>query len=427
MESGLNRLPESTVQRVVASPPMRVCMIVRNPCVRDPRVLREARTLASAGYDVVIIATSQPGVAQREERDGFRIRRVDPVPAWMRKIVRRPAVPLQSAADADGGGGRSGSSRRPPLAVAARDAIVTRQLTNAALATPADVYHAHDLNTLAAGVAASRKHRAKLVYDAHELYPELSGLGQGERARWGRLERRLIGIPDAIVVPSESRADEFARRYRVPRPIVVMNTPSSGPAPDPSAGPLAARRRPGETVLVYAGGYTSGRGLDHLVRAAGLLDGCRLFLAGWGAAEAELRSLVARMDLSDRVQFLAPVAHDEVVPLVAGADVGMAPYLPVGLNNMLAAPNKLFEYLHAGIAVAGSDLPDIRKVIERHRVGAVFDAADETSIVKAVRSIISSPEELAGMKRRAREAATSYTWEAQEKVLLGVYERLSAG
>jgi glycosyltransferase involved in cell wall biosynthesis len=57
----------------------------------------------------------------------------------------------------------------------------------------------------------------------------------------------------------------------------------------------------------------------------------------------------------------------------------------------------------------------------------VFDAADETSIVEAVRSITSSPEELTQMKRRAREAAASYTWEAQEKVLLGVYERLGAG
>src|SRR5947208_14617507 len=110
---------------------MRVCMIVRNPSVRDPRVLREARTLASAGHDVTIIATTQPGVPAREERDGFRIRRVDPVPAWMRRAFRRPPIPLQSGDGGDPSGGRAagGSSRRPALAVAVRDAIVTRQLT----------------------------------------------------------------------------------------------------------------------------------------------------------------------------------------------------------------------------------------------------------------------------------------------------------
>jgi glycosyltransferase involved in cell wall biosynthesis len=407
---------------------MRVCMIVRNPCVRDPRVLREARTLASAGYDVVVIATTQPGVPADEERDGFRIHRVDPVPAWVSRLARRPAVPLQSADDAAGAGGSgSGSStRRPSLVVAIRDVIVTRQLTKAALSMRADVYHAHDLNTLAAGVSAARKYRAKLLYDAHEIYPELAGLSPAERARWSKLERMLVRVPDSVVVPSESRADEFVRRYGIGRPAVVMNAPSAGPVPDPAASPLGKLRRPGETVLVYAGGYTSGRGLNHVISAVGTLEGCRLFLAGWGAAEQGLRALVDQRGLNDRVVFLPPVAHDEVVGLVAGADIGMAPYLPVGLNNVLAAPNKLFEYLHAGIAVAGSDLPDIRRVVEAHRVGALFDAVDETTIAAAVRTITSSPGELEAMKGRAREASALYTWEAQERVLLGVYERLGA-
>jgi len=410
---------------------MRVCMIVRNPAVRDPRVLREAATLAAAGHAVRIIATAQPGTPARESRDGFEIERVEPVPAWLRRLARRPAVPLQQADDsvaarpAAAGGGAI--NRRPQLAVAARDKVVTRQLVNAALRTPADVYHAHDLNTLAAGVAAARKHHARLVYDAHELYPELSGLGPRERARWGRLERRLIRTPDVVVVPSDSRADEFARRYSIERPVVVMNVPRSGPVPDPAASPIAALRQPGDVALVYAGGYTPGRGLDRLIRATATVAACHLFLAGWGAMERELRALVERDGLSPRVTFLPPVAHDEVVPLVAGADIGMAPYLPVGLNNVLAAPNKLFEYLHAGIAVAGSDLPDIRRVITEHRVGALFDAEYEASIAEALRSLVADPGELQAMKRRARDASAAYTWEAQERVLLGTYERLGAG
>ena len=409
---------------------MRVCMIVRNPAVRDPRVLREAATLAAAGHEVRIIATAQTGVPARESRDGFSIERVEPVPRWLRRLARRPAIPPQSADESAGTGTAGGSgpatARRPQLAVAVRDRIVTQQLVRAALRTPADVYHAHDLNTLAAGVAGASRHRARLVYDAHELYPELSGLGPRERARWTRLERRLIRIPDAVIVPSDSRADEFARRYRIERPLVVMNVPRKSAPPDPAASPLTALRTPGEVALVYAGGYTSGRGLDRLIRATATLDGCRLYLAGWGAAERELRSLVERDHLEARVTFLPPVAHDEVVPLVAGADIGMAPYLPVGLNNVLAAPNKLFEYLHAGIAVAGSDLPDIRRVVTEHRVGALFDAADERSIAEAVRSLVKDPGELEAMKRRAREASALYNWEAQETVLLGVYSRLGA-
>jgi glycosyltransferase involved in cell wall biosynthesis len=112
------------------------------------------------------------------------------------------------------------------------------------------------------------------------------------------------------------------------------------------------------------------------------------------------------------------------VAFAAGADVGLAPYLPVGLNNLLAAPNKLFEYLHAGLAVAGSDLVDIRRVVDEHRVGALFDAGDPASIATAVRSLVASPDELGAMRRRARQASSRYTWDAQVGVLLDVYSRL---
>jgi len=397
-------------------------MIVRNPCVRDPRVLKEARALAEAGHEVRIIATAERGVPDREERDGFRIHRVEPVPQWVRRLAGRPAIPSQTSERP--AVATSSPKKRPQLQAAVRDWMVDRRLGAAALETTADVVHAHDLNTLAAGVRAARHHKARLVYDAHELYPELAGLGPRERARWDRLDRRLIRTPEVVIVPSESRADEFARRYGIERPRVVMNCPPAGPAPDPTASPLSALRRPGESLLVYAGGYNTNRGLENLVRAAGLIDHARLVMVGFGGLEPELRAVAERERLGDRVVFHDPVAHDQVVAVAAGADVGLAPYLPVGLNNVLAAPNKLFEYLHAGVAIAGSDLPDIRKVIEEHRVGALFDAGDPASIAKAVTTLLSSPEELEAMRKRSREASKRYTWDTQVEVLLELYAGL---
>jgi glycosyltransferase involved in cell wall biosynthesis len=213
-------------------------------------------------------------------------------------------------------------------------------------------------------------------------------------------------------------------RYFIKRPFVVMNCPPATADPDPAASPLAALRRPGEALLVYAGAFNANRGLENLIHAAGMIDGARLVMVGFGSLESELRRLAAAQ--GDRVVFHPPVEHDKVVALAAGADVGLAPYLPVGLNNQLAAPNKLFEYLHAGIAIAGSDLPDIRTVVDRHKVGAVFDAADPSSIVSAVKELIASPDELRAMKARAREASSLYTWDAQVEVLLGIYEGLKS-
>jgi len=397
-------------------------MIVRNSCVRDPRVLKEAGSLARAGHELTVIATAEPGASASEARDGFAIHRVEPVPGWVRRVTGRAPLPTQAATPASTAG-EIPTQRRPYALTTFRDILVTRQLTTAALATPADVYHAHDLNTLQAAARAARRHRARLVYDAHELYPELTGLGKAERARWARIERRLISTPDVVITPSESRADEMARRYRIPRPSVVMNCPPAGPAPDPAASPLAALRRPGERLLVYSGGFTGNRGLENLVRAMRHLHGFRLAMVGWGRLESELRAITVQENLGDRIEFIPVVEHDQVVAVVAGADIGIAPYLPVGLNNVLAAPNKLFEYLHAGLAVAGSDLPDIRRVVETHRIGALFNAVDPLSIALAVREIVDS-DDLPAMRERALAAAPGYTWEAQEDVLRDIYAAL---
>jgi len=388
--------------------------------LRDARVEREASTLARAGHDVTIIATTEPGIARTEERDGYRIVRIDPVPPWVSRLSGRTPIPSQQA----GSKTSSDPKNRPLPLVALRDALVTRQMTRAALTTPADVYHAHDLNTLAAGVAAARKHRAHLVYDAHELYPDLMGLHPAERARWRKLETRLITRPDAVITPSKARSDEMARRYRIPPPDVVMNCPPAGPAPDPAASVLHALRRPGETLLVYAGGYTVHRGLENIVRAMADLERCRLAMVGYGYLEGTLRAIAADFG-ADRVEFVDPVAADDVVRTVAGADIGFASYLPVGLNNQLAAPNKLWEYLHAGLAVAASDLPEIRNVVDGYAVGTLFDGNDPASIAGAVRKLTADPAALGAMRARALEVAPQFTWERQAGVLLGIYERLT--
>lgn len=400
---------------------MRVVMLVRNRFVRDARVLREARSLAAAGHDVTVLALRGPGLpADERTADGFRI---------VRAVAAGPLAGPSIASDgAFASGRRSLLSRitarmpRPQALIRVRDGALTRRFTRAALALPADVYHAHDLNTLEAAIAAARRHRAKLVYDAHELYPDLTGLGPAERARWRRLETRLIGTADAVVVPSPSRGAELVRRYGVAQPVVVMNCPPATTTAREGPRPLNALRRSGEALAVYAGGFSPNRGLEALIDAVPLGSGWRLALMGWGPLETVLR---ARAGTDDRIVFVPPVTADDVVTALTDADVGIVSYVPAGLNNTLAAPNKLFEYLHAGLAVAGSDLPDIRALIERHDVGTLFDPTDARSIATAVSALTSDAAALAAKRRAAREAVPLYTWEAQERALLGLYASLS--
>lgn len=386
---------------------MRVCMLLRNTFTRDARVLREARSLAAAGHEVTVVALRAGDLPRREERDGFVVLRpVDAGPLAGPTISRTIET------------GSRWRLPRVPAAVWLRDRMLASRLTRAARSIQADVYHAHDLNTLEPAVAAARIHEARIVYDAHELWPDLTGLGRGERARWRRAEHRLIHEADLVIVPSQSRGEELVRRYGIAMPAVVMNCPPApNEPPDPGASRLAALRRRGETLVVYAGGFSPNRGLENVVRSIDLVEGLRLVMLGWGPLEGALRRLA-----SEKVLFEAPVEPDAVVPTLAGAHIGLVSYLPIGRNNELAAPNKLFEYLHAGLAVAGSDLPDIRRIVEEHSIGELFDASSPDSIAQALSRMVPLIDQL---RSAAAAVRSNYSWETAEKVLLEAYSSLA--
>lgn len=400
-------------------------MLLRNPFTRDARVLREARSLAAAGHDVTVVAIRTQGSPEEETRDGFRILRSVEAKSWMGPTIlgageEQPVVPGARGIP----GGRLGTfarrMARPPAAVIARDVALERAMRKAAEDVPSDAIHAHDLNTLPAAISIGKDRGIPVIYDAHELYPDLTGLSPVEKRRWRGLEERYIGQAAAVIAPTAARADVLRDRYGIEPPLVVMNCPDP-----PSEGVLDARleglRREGEPLAVYAGGFTPNRGLDNLIVAVGSTDRLRLALLGWGPLEAELRAVAE--PFGDAIVFAGSVEPDLVIPVCRHADIGIVAYEAIGLNNELAAPNKLFEYMHAGLAVAGSALPDMRRIITEHEIGATFNASDPASIEDALIGLADA--DLEGMKQRSKAAASGFTWDSQAQVLLALYERLS--
>ena len=142
-------------------------------------------------------------------------------------------------------------------------------------------------------------------------------------------------------------------------------------------------------------------------------------IRGLGPLEPELRALAG-----DRVRFAEPAPPDAMVDGLAGFDIGIVPYQPTSLNNELCLPNKLFEYLTAGLAVAASDLPELGRVVRETGAGRTFDPGDAGSVAEALGEL-AEPAALAEARRRAHEAATGpYSWGRQRDVLLELYESL---
>ncbi len=382
---------------------LRVAMLVHNPMTTDARVMREAATLGAAGHDVVVFALAGESLPPSEQRDGFRIERVaekttaswrSPFRKW-RQLRRRAAA-----------------------------------LVAAAVESSPDVVHCHDTDTLPAGMEVSRATGASVVYDAHELFPDmLAGHGRDSRLvmrYWTRIERDLIPRADAVICVNAERAEVIRERYGV-RSVIVPSYPEVEPLV--RSGRLRAELGVGQDVpiVLYQGGLSGGRGLVRLVDAVATLPGAVLAVQGDGPEADRMRSRAAELGMVDRLRLMGWAPPEALHEYACDADAGVVIYEATSLNNYLAAPNKLWSYLMAGLPVVASDFPGLRAVVDGERVGALFDPLEAASIAEALRAVLAEGDERAAMARRARRAAEErYNWTVAGRRLLDVYEGIRA-
>jgi glycosyltransferase involved in cell wall biosynthesis len=291
---------------------------------------------------------------------------------------------------------------------------------------PADVYHCHDLSALPAGYTAKRRTGGKLVYDSHELFSELAYIPRLERMGWRVLERFLVRRADKVITTGTYRAEYLAKKYRIVVPIVILNCPPLHPTQAPNR---ALHEKVGLTdenarLILYQGGFGEGRGLEKLVLAAAYLEEHVLVLMGWGKVEAELRSLAKKEGLEGRVRFTEPVAPDQVIYYCMSASVGVVIVQNTGLNNYYATPNKLYEYINAGLPVVSSDFPALKEIVERYELGCTFDPEKPESIARAINWVLADEQRYDRMKENALEAAKVFNWENESAKLLEVYRGL---
>lgn len=456
-------------------------MFVYNRCTTDARVLREAASLRHAGHEVTIFAVLDADTEPYERlADGTEIVRINRRPLhyrlawWVRRNrrdlrigTRRTARRIIAGAYRPLAGRRAGEVLKDAAARHGLDRAEAQSLLLAPVGIPFvalglvstvarktlyrahkplmyldywsrayraalpggyAVAHAHDLNTLPVAALLARRTCARLLYDSHELYPEVSTLSDLERRVWSAIEPILIRRADRVITVCDSIARELARRYRVAVPEVVLNCPPELPVVDPSRSPLRAAAgldgSGGAALVLYQGGFAPNRGLPELVRAMRQVEGAVLVLMGWGRLQEELAALISVLDLHDRVVILPPVERTVLHLWTAGADIGTIPYQPVGLNNTFATPNKLFEYIAAGVPIAATRLPEITRIVDGRGLGVTFDTVTPEAIAAALKRLLADRAESAQMRENELSVRGEYIWERQAEILLRIYAEL---
>ena len=373
---------------------MKVCMLLHKSVVHDARVRREAKALAAAGHDVVVVHLAGAGVPKAVTEEGYRV-----VPA----LGRRTRLPLH-----------------------AHRLVMFAGFVRAVRRERPDVVHAHDAAMLAPGLAAARSVGARLVYDSHEL---ATGVPYRERL-WALfvrvLERAVIRRCDAVLTVSDGIADRLMELHGLgARPAVVRNVPDvTGP---PGEGRLRRMLGIGDAPLVLHQGATARhRGCRQLVRAIASVPGAQLMFLGdegdpgYGAV---LAGLAAEHGLEERIHFMGSVPLEELLAETAEADVGVSLLEDVCENHRLALPNKVFEYIAAGVPVVVSRLPEVRRLVEEWGIGWTANASDPADIARALREALDGRGE-PRLAESLREAALELSWAREQDRLLRVYDGL---
>jgi len=394
-------------------------MIVANDMVRDSRVDRHAETLGMNGHEVTVLCVRTSRTMPEERRAHYLIaRRRDLLRELFERRMYAKTV-LRAGRDLARGPGRASSLRTVARTLSQISLAVTFDvmMMYSARRLNADVYICNDLYTLGVG-AFMRLIGRRVIYDSHELYPDLvTGTPPYLRKLTRNIESLLIRSADIVTTVNEFIALELSSRYGVPHPIVIMNCPRT-----PTSLPTTYHRPERRKVVLYSGTFWQERGLENVVLACRYLrKDVQVVFRGEGAIEAKLREI--SRDLENCV-IEKPVPMAEVIPKAAEADVGIIPYLPTTLNNVYASPNKLFEYLQAGLPVIGSDLPFIRKIVVEHDVGSVFDPFDPKDIARAI-NLITQDEILEAKRANVKKIRSRFSWEIESKKLLDAVSALS--
>ncbi len=282
---------------------------------------------------------------------------------------------------------------------------------------------AHDLPALPPAFVAGKLFSRRILYHAHELWMDHAAAALPLPLLWRGIERLLAPRVDAVVTPDEERAEIYRTELRLRElPFIVRNLPAS------SIASAAAERenekgkdRSGAVRLIYQGLIDSSRCLLELIDAAALLPpDIRCTLIGGGDPEyrRRLEERIRAAGLEERVEILPRVPYASLASLTAAADIGVLLYRNDSRNNYFCAPNKLYEYMHAGLAIVASDFPVLRREVAGAGIGACVLPADPEDIARGIRLIASSRDTLAAMGRRARDRARgACTWEEEYRRL----------
>ncbi len=358
----------------------KIIIVTISDLYQEANLHRKARTLAEAGFDVHLLAVYHPGL-NTELWQGITlhlIRLRNKAMFW-----RIPEFILKSLA-------RLFSLR-------------------------AELYISYDIYPLFPLRIKNMLRFTPYIYDSVELFLEVEALNGKPLRRWFWKQYERFGIKKARAAFTVCQSD--ARHLLKTYPFLgtvsfVRNIPEFRDLERSSYLRENFNIPPEVKIGIYQGQIFKGRGLEQLIAAVAQVEGLVLFVVGDGPLKDTLRRQADELKAAEKVIFIDAVPFQELQRYTMSADVGFTLISGKALSYYHALPNKLFEYIQAGIPVIGSNYPEIEAIVKGENIGYAVNPHSIEAIASAIRDIIIE-ENYRRFWQRALSIRKKYAWQKE--------------
>lgn len=287
-----------------------------------------------------------------------------------------------------------------------------------------DLLISNDLDTLFPNYLIKKLRGKELVYDSHEYFtgvPELEGR-TFVRNTWNRIERWIFPKVKDIITVNDSIAklykDEYGKEL-----TVVRNIPSQQKMNSPKSRKELGIADTKAMILLQGSGINIDRGAEEAVLAMQYVENAVLYIIGDGDVIDILKSMVKEKLLEQKVIFISKQPMEKLLQYTVHADIGLTLDKDTNINYRYSLPNKLFDYILAGVPVLASPLVEVEKIINQHCVGELIEKHDPQHIADKLNQMLSDKVKLANLKENCNIASQKLNWETEEIKLINVFEK----
>ncbi|MBI4929450.1 MAG: glycosyltransferase [Bacteroidetes bacterium] len=289
----------------------------------------------------------------------------------------------------------------------------------------ADVLVANDLDALLANYLASKFKSSKLVHDSHEYFtgvPELEGRAFAKKT-WKRIERRIFPKLKSIYTVNDSIARLYKDAYGVDVKV-VRNFPLLIENEERVLKTKKELQLPEEKkIILYQGSVNVDRGLLEAVEAMQYVNDAVLLIVGDGDILEKVKAKALQLNLNEKVLFKKKVPFDELKHYTRHADLGISLDKDTNINYRFSLPNKIFDFVHAGVPVLASNLVEIKKIVDKHEIGEMVENHNPKHIAEKIIFMLNDSEIRKMWKENCLLASKEFCWQNEEYILNEIYSQ----